>query len=81
MDNYELIANIQSFALFTDANHRQILKKNTLTQEQIEYRLKPMDFITFLNEIDLYNNSHQNTAKFMEALEKHYLNIGNRIVR
>ncbi|WP_057738521.1 hypothetical protein [Liquorilactobacillus uvarum] len=81
MASYELVASVQHFDLFSDADAHQILRKNTRTQEQREYRLTPVNFIAFLSEIDLYNNSHQNTEKFVHHIEEHYLNIGNRIVR
>ncbi|GAJ25802.1 hypothetical protein JCM15457_681 [Liquorilactobacillus sucicola DSM 21376 = JCM 15457] len=81
MSSYELVARIQHFELFSNADKHEILKKDTLSQEKREYRLKPTDFISFLSEVDLYNNSHQNTAKFIKHIEDYYLNIGNRIVR
>ncbi|WP_057876797.1 hypothetical protein [Liquorilactobacillus aquaticus] len=81
MASYELVASVQYFDLFSDADEHQILIKDTRTHEQREYRLSPVDFIAFLSEIDLYNNSHQNTEKFVHHIEEQYLNIGNRIVR
>ncbi|WP_057746525.1 hypothetical protein [Liquorilactobacillus capillatus] len=81
MSSYELVASVQHFELFTDVNNHQILKKDTLTEEQREYRLKSKAFIDFLSELDLYNSSRQNAVTFMHHIEEQYLNLGNRIVR
>lgn len=78
--NYQLILEFGQYKIFSDADKKQIKKFDVLKGKTAEYRLVAADFISFLDEINLYHQA-LDPNRFLKQLDDRYLNLGNLIIR
>lgn len=79
-EDYQLILEIGQYKIFSDAEKKQIKKFDALKNQVTEYRLVSADFISFLDEINLYHKTID-INRFLKQLDEKYLNTGNLIIK